>query len=201
MLFSKYEKRVQQNAVLDCIIDTVNVNCTKEDDKMNGLDWLLTRIADGDNDAFEKLYLKTRRGVYAFLYTYYRNHHDTEDAMQSVYLRIKQKIYLYTTGGNARSWMLEIAKNFALNDIKRRSYTELTDDESSFNSHAKNQSSELIITDLMERYLTDEERKILVLHVIWGYKHREIAELLGLPTGTVRSKYKRAVDKLKEAGK
>ena len=97
--------------------------------------------------------------------------------------------------------MLEIAKNFALNDIKRRSYTELTDDESSFNSHAKNQSSELIITDLMERYLTDEERKILVLHVIWGYKHREIAELLGLPTGTVRSKYKRAVDKLKEAGK
>lgn len=201
MLFSKYEKRVQQNAVLDCIIDTVNVNCTKEDDKMNGLDWLLTRIADGDNDAFEKLYLKTRRGVYAFLYTYYRNHHDTEDAMQSVYLRIKQKIYLYTPGGNARSWMLEIAKNFALNDIKRRSYTELTDDESSFNSHAKNQSSELIITDLMERYLTDEERKILVLHVIWGYKHREIAELLGLPTGTVRSKYKRAVDKLKEAGK
>lgn len=168
---------------------------------MDTLNGLLIKIADGDDSAFERLYIKTRRGVYAFLYTYYRNSHDTEDAMHSVYLRIKRKIHLYNAGGNARSWILEIAKNYALSDLMRQKRIELTDDESTFNSHAHSQSSEFIITDLMERYLSDEERKIIVLHVIWGYKHREIAELLGLPMGTVRSKYKRAVDKLKEAVK
>ena len=53
------------------------------------------------------------------------------------------------------------------------------------------------VTAVMRRCLTDEEQRIILLHVIWGYKHREIAELLDIPTGSVTSKYKRAVDKIK----
>ena len=61
------------------------------------------------------------------------------------------------------------------------------------------------IIGIMKRCLTNEEEKIVILHVLWGYKHREIAEILNCPTGTITSKYKRAVqkvkDKLKEEGK
>lgn len=166
---------------------------------MPSLDFSLRRIAAGDNDAFGRLYEKTKRGVYAFLYTYYKNHHDTEDAMQSVYLRIKEKIQLYKPGLNARAWILEIAKNFALNDIARRSRVSYTDDESDFAHHATLPEDEFIITDMVNRVLSEEESKIVVMHLIWGYRHREIGELLGIPTGTVTSKYKRAVDKLKSA--
>lgn len=38
---------------------------------------------------------------------------------------------------------------------------------------------------------------MVVLHVLWGYKHREIAEWLGMPLGTVCSKYKYAIEKVK----
>ena len=49
----------------------------------------------------------------------------------------------------------------------------------------------------MKRSLTEEEQRIISLYAVFGYKHREIAKMLGVPTGTVTSKYKRAIDKLK----
>ena len=51
----------------------------------------------------------------------------------------------------------------------------------------------------MERILSEDEQRIVTLHVVWDYKHREIAEILGCPTGTVTSKYKRAIEKLKKS--
>ena len=50
-------------------------------------DKLLRRIAMGDNQAFEQLYERSKRGVFAFLHTYLHNYADTEDAMQMVYLK------------------------------------------------------------------------------------------------------------------
>ena len=158
---------------------------------------LLRRIADGDERAFEALYLETRRGVYAFLYTYLRNHHDTEDAMQTVYLKIKQGIHLYDKARGGRAWILEIAKNQALNMLARNGRVECVEDLDPYLSTPPDGS--LPIRDLMERILAEEERRIVVLHVLWGYRHREIAAILGLPIGTVTSKYKRATDKLRRA--
>ena len=48
------------------------------------------------------------------------------------------------------------------------------------------------------KLLTDEERQIVVLHAVGGFKHREIAELIGLSLPTVLSKYSRAVKKLRK---
>ena len=47
--------------------------------------------------------------------------------------------------------------------------------------------------------LSDEERQIVVLHAMTGFKHREIAQLLDLRLPTVLSKYNRAVKKLRGA--
>ena len=74
------------------------------------IDSLLRRVANGDNVAFGELYEKTKRGVFAFLHTYLQNYADTEDAMQSVYLKIKQGILSYKAGTNGRAWLLQIAK-------------------------------------------------------------------------------------------
>ena len=45
---------------------------------------------------------------------------------------------------------------------------------------------------------TFEDRQIVILHALTGMKHREIAELLDLPTGTVTSKYKRSLAKMRK---
>ena len=159
----------------------------------------LCRIAEGDDRAFEELYLSTRRGVYAFLYTYFHNHHDTEDAVQSVYLKVKRSIHQYDASrGNGRAWLLQIAKNHAKNELRRNAREESMEDPDLFCAPS---SDPLPVTDMMERVLTEEERRLIVLHVLWGYKHRELARMLDIPTGTVTSKYKRAIEKLRRAWK
>ena len=45
--------------------------------------------------------------------------------------------------------------------------------------------------------LSDDEKQIVILHIAAGLKHRETAQLLGLPLGTVISKYNRALKKLR----
>ena len=168
---------------------------------MNGAetDKLLCKIAQGDNTAFEQLYLKTRRGVYAFLYSYLKNVHDTEDAMQTVYLKVKMYITSYQKGTNGRAWLLQIAKNHALTLLNQKKEERPVLEEAKYCSTLSGE-----ISDAMQRALSDEEIRIVVLHVLWGYKHREIGKIIGSPTGTVTSKYKRAIEKvrkeLKEVG-
>ena len=162
---------------------------------MKELDKLLIKMQGGDNAAFETLYARTKRGVYAFLYTYFHNSCDTEDAMQTVYLRIKTGLHSYAPSSNARAWILQIAKNCALSELRRRK------DEVSIDGleiAAADAFGDDSVTDVMRRVLTEEEQQIVTLHVLWQYKHREIAEMLGVPTGTVTSKYKRSIEKLKK---
>ena len=169
--------------------------------KKREIDSMLKRIAKGDNGAFENLYIETKRGVYAFLYSYFNNKSDCEDAMQTVYMKIKTNISQYRVGTNGLAWILQIAKNTALNEIRAKdNYLKLK----SQNSRAEADSFESVVlkdslTSVMKRVLDEEEQRIVILHVIWSYKHKEIADILQCPVGTVTSKYKRSVDKLKKA--
>ena len=48
---------------------------------------VLTKIAEGDERAFERLFEETKGGVYSFVYSYMKNREDSEDVVQTVYLR------------------------------------------------------------------------------------------------------------------
>lgn len=158
------------------------------------LDSLLLRIASGDNAAFEELYARTKRGVYAFLRTYLHNAEDTEDAMQTVYLKVKRGIGGYRAGTNARAWLLQIAKNHALNEIKRNRREIPTE---TVEIVTVVEPSDGTVMQAMQTVLNEEEQRIVTLYVLWGYKHKEIAKILDCTTGTITSKYKRALEKLK----
>ncbi len=156
---------------------------------------LLVQTARGDNDAFAELYEKTKHGVFSFLFSFLQNYEDTEDAMQTVYLKIKLYIDKYTPDTNGRAWILQIAKNLALNELYARKKTINIDDT---DIECKSPMSDGI-SEIMQKVLDEDERRIVIMHVLWGFKHREIAEMLNCPTGTVTSKYKRSIAKLKSA--
>lgn len=158
------------------------------------IDKLLVKTSLGDNEAFEALYEGTKRGVFSFLYSYLKNYAETEDAMQAVYLKVKLNIASYRRGTNGRAWLLQIAKNHALNVLAKNKRAKCEQAETSvFEVDIFGQVSEA-----MKRALTEEEQRLIILHVLWGYKHREIAEEWGCSVGTVTSKYKRSVEKLKK---
>lgn len=161
-------------------------------------DRVLRRIAEGDEEAFEELYKNSSRGVYAFLYSYLGNKEDTEDALQDTYLKVRYNILHYKSGTDGRAWVLEIAKNTALNELRRKSSNRTEELDARVTSPTFAYEGDTSgVTYAMQKVLTEEERQIIVLHVLWGYKHREIAKMLNVPTGTITSKYKRAVEKLK----
>lgn len=156
---------------------------------------LLVQTARGDNDAFAELYEKTKHGVFSFLYSFLQNYEDTEDAMQTVYLKIKLYIDKYTPDTNGRAWILQIAKNLALNELYARKKTINIDDTDIEDKSPMPDG----ISETMQKVLDEEERRIVIMHVLWGFKHREIAEMINCPTGTVTSKYKRSIAKLQSA--
>ncbi len=157
---------------------------------------LLSLIADGNDKALESLYLKTARGVYAFLQTYLHNHHDIEDALQTVYLKIKQNAFRFNRGTNGRAWILQIAKNHAIDLLRKTRYDAPLEQVQS--AYVQSEFSEGTVIKAMNKVLDEQEQRVVVLHVLWGYKHREIADILDMPTGTITSKYKRAIEKLKK---
>lgn len=167
--------------------------------KKREIDAMLKRIARGDNSAFEKLYIETKRGVYAFLYSYFNDRTDCEDAMQTVYLKIKTNISQYRAGTNGLAWILQIAKNTALNEIRANAnYRKLKSAENTVQDEPlENVVLKDSLMSVMKRVLDEDEQRIVILHVVWAYKHREISEILDCPIGTVTSKYKRAIDKMK----
>lgn len=165
------------------------------------IDLMLRRVSQGDNEAFGKLYTETKRGVYAFLFSYFNTREDCEDAMQTVYLKIKTNISQYRAGSNGLAWILQIAKNTALNDLRAKASYEKNAIESAGADVNFAERSELknTVMTAMKSVLDGEEQRIVILHAVWGYKHKEIAGIMNCPIGTVTSKYKRSVEKLKVA--
>ncbi len=158
-------------------------------------DALMQKIAQGDNDAFCTFYNFTAKGVFSFAYSYLGNREDAEDATQAAFLIVKQKAYTYKSGTNAQAWLLQIVKNLSLDMLKKRRHT------GEFPEECAAEFTDNSALSYMLASLNQDEREIVILHVYWGYKHREIAKLLDMPLGTVTWKYNSALKKLEKYGK
>ena len=163
------------------------------------LDALLPQIAKGDNEAFKKFYEQTKASVYGFALSLLKNTHDAEDVMQNVYVNIYHTASQYVSLGKPMAWVLTITKNLCLLKFRRQSR------EAEFSEELQNSISlsdnmnidDKMLVEFCLNILKGDERKIVVLHAVSGLKHREIGELLGLPLGSVISKYNRALTKIK----
>lgn len=160
------------------------------------IDRTLIAVAKRDCGALEKLYAETKNGVYAFLYPYFGNRADTEDCLQDVYLKVSAHACGYRAGTNGRAWLLQIAKNTAIDQVRKKNRVMYTDSPPEKAGYGD--GGETPVFDAVQTALNEEERKIVILHVLWGYKHREIAEMTDTPVGTVTAKYKRALEKVKK---
>lgn len=162
-------------------------------------DNLLVQVAKGSEDAFEKLYYETYKGIYALIYPYFHNSLDTEDALQEVYIRVKDKAHLYKKGTDARAWLFQLAKNTTINLLrdkyKGRDVTSNIGDEE---YASKDSSWDNTMFILMQKCLDDDEYQIVIRYILMKYKHKEIASELNMPLGTVLYKYQVALEKIRK---
>ena len=165
------------------------------------LDNLMLHIARGDEVAFEELYNQTKSGLYSFILSICKNHHLAEDVMQNTYIRIRLSANMYKAGSNTLAWIYTIAKNLTFNELNKQKH-ELSID---FDDKGSKIGGQYTIDDkvtspllnVMKKVLNESEAQIISLHLISGFKHREIAEMLDKPLGTVLWTYKNALNKIK----
>jgi len=170
----------------------------------NHIETLLRRIAAGDSDALVALYERTHAAVYGFALSLCKDVHDAEDVLQETFLRLIESAGRYRPQGKPMAYLLTITKNLATSRLRQRAkapaLTEEALDAQLAALPALTETDRITIRDMIE-LLTDTERQIILLHVLSGLKHREIAALLDCPLSTVLSRYHRALDKLRRIWK
>ena len=157
-------------------------------------------ISFGNKDSLSDLYNVTKTSVYGFALSILKDLHEAEDVFQEVYIKIYENASFYQANGKPLAWILTITKNLTLMRLrKKRNHMDLAElNEILADNKGVNDTETQMLISTVFKYISDEERNILILHSVSGFKHREIAKMLGIPLSTVLSKYNRAIKKIKK---
>lgn len=163
---------------------------------------------------FDQEFMPHIDSMYNFAYRLTYDEDDAKDLVQDTYLKAYRFINSFQQGTNAKAWLFRILKNSFINDFRKKSkepskvdYNEV---ESFYNSEKANQP---ITTDLRVDSLKDmlgdeisnalnslavDFRTVIILCDLEGFTYEEMAKILDIPIGTVRSRLHRARNLLKE---
>ena len=162
---------------------------------------LIARIGMDDEEAFLELYQSINQPLFAFILGLVADFHEAEDILQETYLKIRAAAHLYQPQGKPMAWIFTIARNLARMHFRQSQRVtdesiEDIDAEGLFSSEMDHQDR-IVMKNLLEK-LDEDERTIILLHAVSGYKHREIAQYLEKPISTVLSRYNRGIKKLRK---
>ncbi|MFB0971361.1 MAG: RNA polymerase sigma factor [Neofamilia sp.] len=164
-------------------------------------DDLIIKIGRDDMYAFEQLYVKTERQLYSFVLSLSKNHDDALDIMQDTYMKIRASAHLYKPMGKPMAWIFTIARNLTMTNFKKKGRTadlEECDMEDTLDLSYVTDPTDKMVLETALKILSEEEAQIILLYVVNGMKHKEIAESMDLKINTVISKYNRGLKKLRE---
>ena len=161
-------------------------------------DQALEAMKRGDEGAFEYIYNYAKNAVFYCAYSILKDRGLAEDIMQNTFIKVRQYVYSYQKGTKPLAWITTIARNLSINEHNRRKreiYTDFTD----YNSKASyTMSDDKLVLDAAFKHLKEKDRQIVIMHVLGGLKHRELAEIFNMPLGTVLFKYNSALKKLRK---
>lgn len=163
------------------------------------LEGYLKEIAEDNMTSLRLLYEETGAGVYSFALSLLKNCEDAEDAMQDVYLSIHKSAHLYVPMGRPMEWIMTVTRNICISKLRERKKLLPLDEQNELPAvfpDISRREDRIVISEALKA-LGDDERRIVILRSTAGLRHREIAAVLGIPPATVRSKYNRAIKKLK----
>jgi RNA polymerase sigma-70 factor (ECF subfamily) len=167
-----------------------------------GWDRVGSREAEDEQAAFEALVKRQSRFVFRVAYAILRNSHDAEDAAQETFLKLYRN-QAWKGIENERAFLARVAWRIAIDRLPQSQHAVL-EDELEPPSAAASPEQEAIAVDWhaaihrMIDALPEELRQPLALSAIDELNSREIAAILGIPEGTVRTRLMRARQKLKE---
>jgi len=166
------------------------------------------------NEIFNEEFLPHINSMYNFGYRLTLDRDDAKDLVQDTYLKSYRFIESFQKGTNAKAWLFRILKNSFINDYRKKtkepSKVDYQEVETYYNSEEVDRQ---ITPDLRVESLKDmigdeisnalnsldvDFRTVIILCDLEGFKYEEMAKILDIPIGTVRSRLHRARNLLKE---
>jgi RNA polymerase sigma-70 factor (ECF subfamily) len=169
---------------------------------------LLLKVAQSrDIEAFRKLYDLYGPRVKAYMMRQGADATTAEDLAQETLMVVWRKAELYSDEkGSATTWIFTIARNLRIDRLRREvAWQPLPENRDEEPSNDPDPETELSHRQRREKVqaamaaLPQDQSEVVVLSYIEGLSHSEIAERLGLPLGTVKSRMRLAYQKIKEA--
>lgn len=158
------------------------------------------KLKKGDDTSLSYIYQLMHRQVFFMAFSILKDYQLSEDVMQNTFINVKNNISQYKSNTNGKAWIITIAKNMALRLYQKRKREiglDYLENSYAVSNQYQDQIENSVVLKKAITILTDEERQVVFLNVINGYKHREIAEILNLPLGTVLWIYSKAMKKLR----
>lgn len=165
---------------------------------------LVAEIKGKSRKAFEYLYDNYSPALLGVIYNVLRNEEASNDALQEVFVKIWNNIHNYDPSkAKLYTWMLNIARNHAIDKLRSKAMKtdrELRNDKN-FVSHINGNVSTFVDGIGLQKLIDGldiEQRQIIDYIYFQGYTQSEVAEELNIPLGTVKSRVRLAVNKLRK---
>ncbi|HSK72940.1 MAG TPA: RNA polymerase sigma factor [Pyrinomonadaceae bacterium] len=189
-----------------------NLNEIEENEQIENIDSasdyvLAQAAAGGDMMAFEEIYNRHHRRVYAICLRMLQNAAEAEDLTQDVFIQLYRKIGSFRGDSAFTTWLHRLTVNQVLMHFRKRNVKfEKTTEEGETpvqvvggtENPRKMPIVDKIALESAIEQLPDGYRNVFVLHDIEGYEHEEVARILGCSVGTSKSQLHKARLKLRK---
>ena len=179
---------------------------TAADDAGDTLGKLITEVASGDDSALESLYDQTIGKVYALAFAITKSHEEAEEIACDVYTQVWVKACNFSTDrGCGMAWLMTICRSRSLDALRRKQVRISSDGPDSPDPEdTETESPEVALSRFQQSAeitralgaLSGIQRDAVMLAYFRGSSHGDVAAVLGLPLGTVKSHLRRALQSL-----
>jgi len=173
-------------------------------------DGFIQGIRQGDDRALGALYDASSRLVYSVVLRIVGNAADADEVVQDVYAQVWRSAGDYATErGSASAWIVMMARSRALDKIRSRATREQRETQLDVvaETHAKEDQPEQAVMKRQARSiiqsamatLAPEQRQVIEMSFFMGLTHSELAARLGQPLGTIKTRIRLGMNKLRDS--
>lgn len=164
---------------------------------------LIARVATGDKSAMKRLYERHHGALTGFIHVRCEDHALAADIVQDAMLDVWRTAKAYRGGASVRTWIFTIARNKLVDRFRRGARLSFTDDLPETVDDAPDPEAVIVAAQDASRLrsclakLKEAQQSIVRLAFFEGLTYSEIAEVEGIPTGTVKTRIYYAKEALK----
>lgn len=155
---------------------------------------IIELAVENNRQAQHQIYSKFSPKMLSVCRQYIKDVHQAEDVMITAFMKVFVNLRSFENNGSFEGWIRRVMINECISFIRVQKEVKFIEDEEYYEDSANNIESQLSLDDIqfLIDSLPDGYKMVFNLHAIEGYKHHEIAQMLGINEGTSKSQFSHA---------